>query len=195
MTTTPTETAAPDQVRCGCCGNVRPAGKATELMNTPGVYICSNCAVWAAARLTRVGGVYVRGARLGRRLRRLRQRLRPIPRRGGSEIVGATPVLISTDLERSSAYFTRLGFQLVECHEGYMVMHAGGVELHFSTQTVASAPVDAFVHVGDAGALWKRLKHEGVSGLGPVEDQPWGLREFVATDPDGNRMRIGSPLS
>jgi catechol 2,3-dioxygenase-like lactoylglutathione lyase family enzyme len=195
MTTTPTETGAPDQVRCGCCGNVRPAGKATELMSTPGVYLCSNCAVWAAARLTRVGVVFVGAVRAGRALRRLRQRLRRIPRRGGAGIVGATPVLVSTDLERSCAYFTRLGFQLVGSHEGYLVMHADGVELHLSTRTVASAPVDAYVQVGDAGALRKRLTHDGVPGLGPVEDQPWGMREFVATDPDGNRIRIGSPLS
>jgi hypothetical protein len=32
-----------------------------------------------------------------------------------------------------------------------------------------------------------------VTGLGPVIDQPWGLREFVATDPDDNHIRLGSP--
>ena len=30
--------------------------------------------------------------------------------------------------------------------------------------------------------------------LGPVQDQPWGLREFIATDPDGNRIRIASGI-
>jgi hypothetical protein len=27
-----------------------------------------------------------------------------------------------------------------------------------------------------------------------VEDREHGLREFVVTDPDGNRIRVGSPI-
>jgi uncharacterized glyoxalase superfamily protein PhnB len=49
-----------------------------------------------------------------------------------------------------------------------------------------------FIHVPDAGQHWKELASNAVTGLGPVQDQPWGLREFTATDPDGNRIRIGS---
>src|SRR5919106_5270626 len=29
----------------------------------------------------------------------------------------------------------------------------------------------------------------------PVADQPWGMREYALTDPSGNRLRIGQPLS
>jgi hypothetical protein len=36
--------------RCGCCDRDRPAGKVAELGNTPGVYICAGCALWAARR-------------------------------------------------------------------------------------------------------------------------------------------------
>jgi hypothetical protein len=36
--------------RCGCCDRERPAGKVTELGNTPDVYICAGCALWAARR-------------------------------------------------------------------------------------------------------------------------------------------------
>jgi uncharacterized glyoxalase superfamily protein PhnB len=48
--------------------------------------------------------------------------------------------------------------------------------------------------VHDAGAFWKRLTADKISGIGPVQDQHYGLREFVVTDPDGNRLRIGSPI-
>jgi hypothetical protein len=27
-----------------------------------------------------------------------------------------------------------------------------------------------------------------------VEDQPYGLREFVVVDPDGSKIRFGSPV-
>jgi hypothetical protein len=49
------------------------------------------------------------------------------------------------------------------------------------------------VHVGDALMLWKRLRHLGVDGVGPIAEQHYGLRESAVTDPDGNRIRIGSP--
>ena len=29
----------------------------------------------------------------------------------------------------------------------------------------------------------------------PVADQPWSMREFTLTDPSGNHVRIGRPLS
>jgi hypothetical protein len=42
--------------------------------------------------------------------------------------------------------------------------------------------------------LWKELKSNQVTGLEPLQDQDYGLREFVIVDPDGNRIRIGSPI-
>ena len=51
-----------------------------------------------------------------------------------------------------------------------------------------------FIHVQNAAAVWKRLRSEDVTGLEPLQDQDYGLREFVITDPDGNRIRVGSPL-
>ena len=38
-------------------------------------------------------------------------------------------------------------------------------------------------HVPDAGRLWKQLQLRSLTGLGPVEDRPSGLREFVVIDP------------
>jgi uncharacterized glyoxalase superfamily protein PhnB len=73
------------------------------------------------------------------------------------------------------------------------------VEIHFSHDPnndagggVNSARV--FIHVQNAAAIWKRLRSEHVTGLERLQDQDYGLRQFVITDPDGNRIRIGSPL-
>jgi catechol 2,3-dioxygenase-like lactoylglutathione lyase family enzyme len=156
----------------------------TELGDTPGVYICWSCALWAARRASRFPIISLDPRRLARRLLR----------RGHSAGVfwTAIPILPSTDLDRTAAYYESVGLHLIERSEGYLRLHSGSVELHFSTAEDARTPGEAFVHVPDAGRLWKRLRSEGVTGLGPVEDQPWGLREFVLTDPDGNRLRVGS---
>jgi hypothetical protein len=53
MTTMPPETEQPAGVaQCGCCGRTRPASRLTELGSTPGVFICTSCALWAARRST-----------------------------------------------------------------------------------------------------------------------------------------------
>jgi uncharacterized glyoxalase superfamily protein PhnB len=68
-----------------------------------------------------------------------------------------------------------------------------GVEVHFSRQDVVT-PGTCFLHAVDAMKLWKQLRHQGVDGVGEIADQDYGYREFVLTDPDGNRIRFGSPL-
>jgi hypothetical protein len=78
-------------------------------------------------------------------------------------------------------------------YERYLLMGLRGVELHFTTDSVDAGSGQAFVLVPDAGRLWTQLKSQDVAGVGPVEDRQHGLREFVVVDPDGNRIRVGSP--
>jgi len=82
---------------------------------------------------------------------------------------------------------------MIERHDMYLVMRAGPVELHFASGHLAPAPGQAFLYVPDAGKLWKELRGSSVAGIGLVEDDPSGLRQFMVTDPDGNRIRVGSP--
>jgi catechol 2,3-dioxygenase-like lactoylglutathione lyase family enzyme len=105
----------------------------------------------------------------------------------------AIPVLHSTNLDRTANYYGALGLKVSERQDTYLVMRAGPVELHFSSEHLTSPPGQAFLHVADAGKLWKELQGRGVTGIGPVEDHPSGRREFVVTDPDGNRIRVESP--
>jgi catechol 2,3-dioxygenase-like lactoylglutathione lyase family enzyme len=186
-TTAPDATTHSDHVRCGCCGRSLPARRVHELGDTPGVYLCARCALWVAGQLSRFPVVHLDPRRLLRRGRRVGRR------RGHDAAVRAVPVLASADLDRTRDYYASLGFRLVERHEHYLVMHSGGTELHFSSRPDTPAVV-AFLQVVDAGALWKRLRSDGVAGLGPIEDQPWGLREFVITDPSGNRLRVASSI-
>jgi hypothetical protein len=46
----------------------------------------------------------------------------------------------------------------------------------------------------DAVTLWKQLSDQSVAGVGPIAGQAHGFREFVITDPDGNRIGIGSTV-
>jgi catechol 2,3-dioxygenase-like lactoylglutathione lyase family enzyme len=172
--------------RCGCCGRAVAVGRLVELGSTPGVFICDRCALWAARRSTRMPVLSLDPRVLVRRLRSRRRTSRPAAM--------VVPILPSTDLDRTSVFFQGFGMEEVGRSEGYLIMGFLGVELHFSHRESSVAAGEAFVMVPDAGRLWKRYKSQDAGGLGPVEDQPHGLREFVVTDPDGNRIRVGSPI-
>ncbi|MFI5892103.1 bleomycin resistance protein [Actinoplanes sp. NPDC051513] len=177
-----------DTRSCGCCGRSFPAQRVAELGVTPGVYICAGCAFWAARR-----------AGLLSALRQIRVRAL-LPRFAGRAEApytakAAIPILPSSDLDRTAAFYARAGFADAGRHDDYLLLHNDGVEIHFARKPAQDTftPGTCFLHVADALKLWKQLRDQGVDGVGDVKDQDYGLREFVLIDPDGNHVRIGSP--
>jgi hypothetical protein len=182
--TLPADTIQIDDLRhCGCCGRHFPAGRVAELGTTPGVYICAGCALWAARRAGLLSAL---------RQIRVRSLLPRFGRHAPHVARSAIPILPSSDLDRSVTFCAPAGFVEVERHEGYLLLHNDGVELHFAYHDTVT-PGTCFLHVTDAAKLWKQLRHLGVEGVGDIADQNYGLREFTLTDPDGNQVWIGSP--
>ena len=113
------------------------------------------------------------------------------------------PILPYRDASATSAFWTSLGFQVVDATPGappYLIAVRDGAELHF----VANPDVDpaagwfrCYVAVEDADGLyaeWSRLglPDEGVPSLRAPADMPWGLRETWLTDPDGTVVRFAT---
>lgn len=172
-----------DTRRCGCCGRDLPTNQVAELGSTPGVFICAGCALWAARRAGLISAL---------RQIRLRSILPRRSRRAPHTARTAIPILPSSDLDRTAMFYSQVGFEEVERHDGYLLLHNDGVELHFTHHEVVT-PGTCFVHVADAAKLWKQLRYVGVEGVGDLVDQDYGLRGFTLTDPDGNTVRLGSP--
>jgi catechol 2,3-dioxygenase-like lactoylglutathione lyase family enzyme len=51
----------------------------------------------------------------------------------------------------------------------------------------------AYFVMDDVDALYREISERGITGEGPPEDAPWGRREFIVVDPDGNRLRFANP--
>ena len=180
-------TGSPGLVTCGCCGLEFPVDRVAELGVTQGTYICAACAHWAGKRAGRWWSV------IRVRLPRLIRRVRSVGRLPSTAARTAIPVLASTDLDQTAAFYAAAGFQESGRHDGYLLLSSGDAELHVETQP-GRVPGACFIHVGDAMKLWKMLRERGVASVGPIAVQDYGLREFVLTDPDGNQVRFGSPL-
>ncbi len=67
----------------------------------------------------------------------------------------------------------------------------------FLTEHAGDCQVGGAVYfiVPDAGACCAAMALNGIQATNPLADMPWGTREFVVTDPDGNRLRFASELS
>jgi hypothetical protein len=119
-----------------------------------------------------------------------------------------SPVFPVLDVDAALARFRALGFEVKAYGEKggspaaggpiYGFVSSGGVELHLartpnldpSTNTSA-----CYLYVDDANALYAKWSAAGVGGrFVPPSDTPYGLREFVHVDVDGNLIRVGSEL-
>jgi hypothetical protein len=117
------------------------------------------------------------------------------------------PVLPVRDVARALERYKRLGFETsayvepgLDAEEAprYAFLRWGPVELHlsgFSALDPKTTTSVCYLYVDDADALYEAWAAAQVEGrLQPPSDTPYCLREFGYVDPDGNLLRIGSPM-
>jgi hypothetical protein len=109
------------------------------------------------------------------------------------------PILTVNDLDAALARYRRLGFS-TELDESaqYGFVERGMVYLHLQPDDVEDPNGTGglvYLYVSDAEALHAEWTSAGVKGrfIGP-HNTPYGLREFIYTDPDGIVHKVGSPL-
>lgn len=117
------------------------------------------------------------------------------------------PVLPVRNVAQALERYRRLGFAGTAYTEPgvssaetpiYGFLSWGAVEIHLSRfpelDPRASTSV-CYLYVHDADALHDAWAAAGVEGrIRPPAATPYGLREFGYVDPDGNLLRVGSPL-
>lgn len=111
----------------------------------------------------------------------------------------AIPILPSLDLDQTLAFYERLGFAVRFRQtepDVYAIVRRGEIEIHFwgCAERYIAEHSACYIRVSDADALHEEYRRHGIERLPPVEDKPWGMREFHLIDPSGNLIRIGHPL-
>jgi catechol 2,3-dioxygenase-like lactoylglutathione lyase family enzyme len=105
----------------------------------------------------------------------------------------AIPVLRVRDADRAARWYARLGFARQWEHRfepglpAFVEVARGAVRLFLSEHVGDARPGTlVYLRVTDVDAV------AGEFGV-TAEDVPWA-REIELTDPDGNRLRVGTPL-
>jgi uncharacterized glyoxalase superfamily protein PhnB len=114
------------------------------------------------------------------------------------------PIFPVPDVTAALEHYRQLGLEVRaygppgHANPEYGFVRWGEVELHLSLFPNHDPKLTAsccYLYVSDADALHAAWQAANVAGrLGAPRDTPYGLREFGHTDPEGNLLRIGSPL-
>ncbi len=72
----------------------------------------------------------------------------------------------------------------------FAVIKQGNAELHLGVQPGKAGTTHAHLMVDDLDGILDALRQAGIPIRQPPTVQPWGLRDLVVADPDGNSFEI-----
>ena len=103
------------------------------------------------------------------------------------------------DIERSKAFYRRLGFELLADRGHFVVLAWEGHRLFLDERRDLPPPperarANVRVMVPDVDRCWEQARAIGAPVLAPIDDRDYGLRDFTVADPDGFGVRFGSRL-
>jgi len=116
-------------------------------------------------------------------------------------ITSFAPQFLVADLERSIAYYQKLGFVFGDPWEGfYVIGYRDGLELHLKEAPQNEAErrhrrdhehLDAAAGVDGIEAFYTQCVSNGATILKPLTSTEWGTKDFYVEDPDGNVICFG----
>jgi catechol 2,3-dioxygenase-like lactoylglutathione lyase family enzyme len=117
------------------------------------------------------------------------------------KLTSFAPQFLVGDLERSMAYYRKIGFTFGEPWDGfYAIGHIDGLELHLKEAPKNNAErefrrthehLDAAAGVDGIEAFYERCVANGVTIVKPLAPTAWGTKEFYVEDPDGYIICFG----
>lgn len=112
------------------------------------------------------------------------------------------PQLRSTDARRSLAFYVdRLGFGVDWRHQFgpgfplFLQLTRDGQTIFLTEHAGDCEPGGAvYFRVPDVDACARDFRARGLRDVPEPAETPWGTREMILTDPDGNRLRFATDI-
>ena len=116
-------------------------------------------------------------------------------------VTSFAPQFLVDDLERSMAYYQKLGFRFGKPWAGfYAIGRLDGFEVHLKEAPKNPTErryrrdnehLDAAAGVEGIEAFYEQCVANGATILKPLAETPWGTRDFYIEDPDGYILSFG----
>ena len=115
-----------------------------------------------------------------------------------TEFVSAVPIIPARDIEAAAGWYRdRLGFDVFHTEREYGIVGRGESWIHFwGPSEIAPEDSMTMIRLGVRGIdeLYEQcLEHDIVHPNAPLEETPWGFREFSVRDRDGNLVTFFEP--
>ena len=118
-----------------------------------------------------------------------------------ARVTSFAPQFLVDDLNRSIAYYQKLGFGFGEPWAGfYAIGHLDGLEVHLKEAPKNHAErqwrrdnehLDAAAGVDGIEAFYEKCTANGVTIITPLRSTAWGTKDFYIDDPDGYIIGFG----
>jgi catechol 2,3-dioxygenase-like lactoylglutathione lyase family enzyme len=118
-----------------------------------------------------------------------------------TRVTSFAPQFLVDDLERSMAYYKKIGFVFDEPWDGfYAIGLLDGLELHLKEAPKnqaerqwrrANEHLDAAAGVDGIEAFYEQCVSSGVAIIKTMADTAWGTKDFYIEDPDGYIISFG----
>jgi hypothetical protein len=122
------------------------------------------------------------------------------------------PLLPCRTIQPVVEFYEALGFEVTFLQKSpnpFAAVRRGDIELQFfgmkryepsesySTCYVLTDEVDALYEAFRTGlrTAFGKVPSRGLPRIGPLKDMSYGVRQFLMTDPGGNCVRVGQPIS
>ena len=115
-----------------------------------------------------------------------------------ASLQSVAPIFPTADMEAMQAHYEALGFSVQVHGGGYGTASRDGIRIHFKlVPEPAPGPERsaAYLAVDDADALHAEWRAAAVGETSDLFDPGFGVWEAAHTDPDGNLLRFGSPVT
>jgi uncharacterized glyoxalase superfamily protein PhnB len=119
---------------------------------------------------------------------------------GVTEFVSAVPIVPARDIEEAAAWYRdELGFGVFHVEPEYGIVGRGESWIHFwGPSGIAPEDSNTMIRLGVRGIddLYAHCQGRGiVHPNAPLQEQPWGMREFAVRDRDGNLVTFFERVS
>ena len=115
------------------------------------------------------------------------------------EVTGLAPVLHVRDMPAALAYYRdKLGFAVTFSWEDppcYVCLCLGDASLHLNSYQPPAAVSVICIFCKGVEALHDDLAGRGVAITRALTTHPYGMRDFIVTDPDGHQLIFGQGTS
>lgn len=117
--------------------------------------------------------------------------------KGELKVKGLSPILSVPDIQAAVDYYVRvLGFELDWLY-GDPPVHGAvrrdSVQIQLSRNPALALGSRNFVFVESAEPFHAIHRANGAEIVSPIENKPWGMREYTVRDPWGNELRFAGP--